>query len=100
MGTAKTGAMPTLESRCPAHALMNDHLAPLGQANLTLSLYHTEKLLEHQRELLDIPGDSVMPLAPFPNRSIPPRPCRAEALTHVGQDQWLTRNDVEFEVSP
>ncbi|BDY03432.1 sugar-binding domain-containing protein [Ferrimonas sp. YFM] len=79
--------------------LVNDHLESLRQASLTLSLYHTEKLVEHRREQLDIPGDSVMPLAPFPNRSLPPGRYRAEALIHDQQGQRLARSDFEFEVS-
>lgn len=41
-----------------------------------------------------------MPLAPFPKRLLPPGRCRAEVQPHIRRDQWLARNDVEFEVSP
>ncbi|WP_169308406.1 glycosyl hydrolase 2 galactose-binding domain-containing protein [Ferrimonas aestuarii] len=81
----------------PVH-IINDHLNPFNDAQLTLSLLKEGSLVEHKQQQLSIAPDSVSTLPQFPNRKLKPGNYRLNATLYDQQGNKLASSHFDFEV--
>ncbi|USD38077.1 glycoside hydrolase family 2 protein [Ferrimonas sp. SCSIO 43195] len=80
--------------------IINDHLHTLPGSQLTLTLHQGDVVVDHRQQQLHIQPDSVLALAPFPNRLLTPGRYLARATLHDDHGRHLASSQFTFEVQP